>query len=119
MVPADVTRPIERLVARIMWYLANPARIVLAAWRRIPVGSHELRCALDLYPRPYYAYGVQQAAVLAQRLGVPAISVIEFGVAGGRGLLALESAARNTSSATGVEVHVYGFDRQSGLPPPA
>ena len=96
----------------------HPATLVLAVLRRVPVGSYELRCALDLYPRPQYAYGVQQAAILASRLGVPRISVVEFGVAGGNGLVALDRTAALASKSTGVRIDVYGFDRGEGLPKP-
>src|SRR2546428_12735354 len=37
--------------------------------------------------RANYLYGVLHAARLANVLGIPAISAIEFGVAGGRGFL--------------------------------
>src|SRR6187549_2659720 len=43
-----------------------------------------------LYPQ--YTWGVLQAAHLATTLGIRRISVIEFGVAGGNGLVALERA---------------------------
>jgi hypothetical protein len=68
--------------------------------------------------RPAYAYCVYHAAVLARRLGYRAISVIEYGVAGGSGLVALERLAADISSATGVEIQVYGFDTGHGLPAP-
>jgi hypothetical protein len=108
----------ERIFSRIVPLLMQPGRLLLALLRRLPIGSHELRCALDLYPRPHYAYGVQQAAVLAQRLGVPRISVLEFGVAGGQGLVELDRIARRSTAATGVRIDVYGFDRGLGLPKP-
>lgn len=98
--------------------LGNPSRLVIGPWRRLPFGSFDLRCDLDLFPRPYYAYGVQQAALLAQRLGLPAVSIIEFGVAGGNGLVELERLARLASAATGVRIETYGFDRGKGLPDP-
>jgi hypothetical protein len=59
-----------------------------------------------------------QAARLAARLGVPRISAIEFGVAGGNGLLALEDHASLVTRETGVEIEIYGFDSGSGLPAP-
>ena len=85
---------------------------------RLPIGSFSMRCDLDLFARPEYAYGIQQAATLAKQLGYDAVSVIEFGVAGGCGLLAMESAAQQAQAALGVRVEVYGFDRAAGLPPP-
>jgi hypothetical protein len=108
----------ENLAVRLIRLLLNPGRIVLAVMRRLGLGSHELKCALDLYPRPHYAYGVQQAAVLAQRLGIPRISVIEFGVAGGAGLAEMTRMAKLATEDTGVEIDVYGFDTGAGLPKP-
>jgi hypothetical protein len=68
--------------------------------------------------RANYLYGVLHAARLANVLGIPAISVIEFGVAGGRGLLALEKASVHAEEAFGVSIDVYGFDSGRGLPKP-
>jgi len=98
--------------------LSNPSRLVFGPWQRFGFGSFDLRCDLDLFPRPHYAYGVQQAALLAQRLGLESVSVIEFGVAGGNGLVELERVAALASEASGVRIEVYGFDRGSGLPDP-
>jgi hypothetical protein len=68
--------------------------------------------------RANYLYGVLHAARLANVLGIPAMSVIEFGVAGGRGLLALEKASLYAEEAFGVSIDVYGFDTGRGLPKP-
>lgn len=68
--------------------------------------------------RPHYGYGVRQAALLARKLGLARISALEFGVAGGEGLLALERHAELARKDTGVEVATYGFDTGAGLPPP-
>jgi len=67
---------------------------------------------------PAYAYCVREACRLASRLGVPRISVAEFGVAGGSGLVALERHARRWSEIYDVGVDVYGFDTGHGLPAP-
>jgi len=69
-------------------------------------------------PRPNYAWGVLQGAALAKILGHPRISVIEFGVAGGGGLVAMEHAAQEVERLTGVGIDVYGFDTGKGLPKP-
>ncbi|GAA0361351.1 hypothetical protein GCM10009530_08560 [Microbispora corallina] len=108
----------DRFLVRVTRLLMQPGRVPLAVMRRLPFGSYELRCALDLFPRPHYAYGVQQAAELARRLGVGRISVIEFGVAGGAGLVEMSRQARLASAATGVHIEVYGFDTGAGLPKP-
>jgi hypothetical protein len=85
-------------------------------WLRWPVGSVETRVAFDIWPRPHYAFGVFSAAQLAKSLGLPGISVAEFGVAGGRGLLALEKIAAEISSDVGIRIDVFGFDAGSGMP---
>jgi len=49
-------------------------------------------------------------------LKIPRISVIEFGVASGNGLVALENVAAEVERLTGVAVEVFGFDTGKGLP---
>jgi hypothetical protein len=66
---------------------------VRSLWRRFPLGQLKTRVRYGIFDRPHYAYGVYSAADLAKRLGLSAISVIEMGVAGGKGLLALEGIA--------------------------
>ena len=68
--------------------------------------------------RPYYTWGVLHAAHLARALGIPRISVLECGVAGGNGLLALEKAADFAERELGVGIDVVGFDTGEGLPAP-
>lgn len=79
--------------------------------------SVETRATWELSDRPAYLAGVLAAAKQASAQGVEEISVIEFGVAGGSGLLALESEATAVERATGVRIRVYGFDMGAeGLP---
>jgi hypothetical protein len=96
---------------------------VRAAIRRLirflKLGSYQNRVRIGAVPRPQYAFCVFHAALLAKRLGYRRISAIEFGVAGGNGLLALEYHAREVSRCLGVDVEVYGFDTGSGLPRPS
>jgi hypothetical protein len=61
---------------------------------------------------------VLAAAKLARSLCVERISVIEFGVAGGNGLLALESVAELVEPLLGVGIDVFGFDLGTGMPEP-
>lgn len=91
---------------------------VRTVWRKFPVGSVERRVRFGIWPRPHYAFGVHAAADQAKRLGIKAISVLELGVAGGRGLLALESIAAQIGAALGVEISVFGFDSGEGMPSP-
>jgi hypothetical protein len=68
--------------------------------------------------RPQYAWPILRSAMTAKALGIQRISVIEFGVAGGNGLVAMESAAEAAESLLGVGVEVFGFDTGAGLPKP-
>ena len=71
-----------------------------------------------LVPRPHYAFGLLQAAREAQRLGHSGITAIEFGVAGGNGLLEMEAYANDLSAGLGMKIRVVGFDSGVGLPAP-
>jgi hypothetical protein len=66
--------------------------------------------------RPHYAYCLWHGARLGVKLGYQRISVIEFGVAGGNGLLALEANAERIGKEFNIKIDVYGFDTGHGLP---
>jgi hypothetical protein len=68
--------------------------------------------------RPNYVWGVVHGAHLAKALGIKRISVIELGVAGGNGLLALQHIAEQVEKLFSVDIEVYGFDTGEGLPSP-
>lgn len=87
-------------------------------WVKFPLGSMATRVRYDVWRRPEYAFGVYSAADLGRRLGLKGISVFEFGVAGGRGLLALEHVAAAMSAYFAIEIAVFGFDSGSGMPAP-
>lgn len=93
-----------------------PFRIVTKALiGRLPV-SVRTKSRWDVASRPQYLTGVLAAADEALREGVAEISVFEFGVAGGNGLLALGDISALVEAETGVRIAVYGFDTGSGLP---
>lgn len=83
---------------------------------RYPFG--ELLAASNPPYYPNYRWGMLSAAAVAQTLGYERITAIEFGVAGGNGLLALEDSARQASQLSGVAIDVIGFDTGKGLPKP-
>lgn len=89
---------------------------VVSLWRRFPLGSVALRTRYGAWSRPQYAYGVFHAARQAKLLGLESISVIEFGVAEGEGLLALENIAREVAQHFAIRVSVFGFDSGEGMP---
>ena len=63
-----------------------------------------------------YAYSLWCAANQAKNLGYDKISAIEFGVASGEGLIAMEWHARAMERFFGISIDVYGFDSGDGLP---
>jgi hypothetical protein len=68
--------------------------------------------------RTHFAWGLLSAGHQAKALQISRISGIEFGVAGGNGLLALESIAQQVAAIYGIDIDVYGFDTGVGLPKP-
>ena len=92
--------------------------VLRAACRRIGRDDGAFAQRYGLVDRPHYAYGVRRAATLAGKLGFPGVTVVEFGVAGGIGLLALEEHAAFYSRTSGCQVSVVGFDLATGLPRP-
>src|SRR4051812_46279974 len=96
-------------------YVVEPGRVLQKLVR--PDAPFERRLTWDAHPYPYYAYGLHHAARQAQRLGIPEIAAVEFGVAGGRGLVALERHARDITALTHVRIKVFGMDSGGGLPP--
>jgi hypothetical protein len=73
---------------------------------------------LNLTTRPHYLYCLYYSAILAKKLGIYKISVIEFGVAGGSGILFLQNYQKKIFNETGVEIEIYGFDLGDGLTKP-
>ena len=68
--------------------------------------------------RPSYLWGALHGAHLAKILDLPAVSLIEFGVAGGNGLVALDLIAQRIERVFGIHARAYGFDTGAGLPVP-
>lgn len=67
-------------------YLPHPLsislrkRLIGALFKPMP---YQIRLNYDAVPRPWFGYCMLNAAKLANALGYPKISIIEFGVAGG------------------------------------
>src|SRR5262245_60941516 len=67
-------------------------------------------------PRPDYTWGAFQSINLAKVLELQRVSFIEFGVAGGNGLVALENIAPTLEVMFEVGIDIYGFDAVGGMP---
>ena len=86
--------------------------------KKYEIGSYLFRMRKDALERTHYGYIVYNGALLAQKLGHKRISVLEFGVAGGNGLLNLEYHAREVKKILDIDIDIYGFDTGEGLPEP-
>lgn len=93
-----------------------PFRLFLRAFLSALPTSIRTKALWELGRRPNYLVGVLAAADQARRENIAEISVIEFGVAGGNGLVALEHWAAAVEREVGVKIAVYGFDTGTGLP---
>ncbi len=90
--------------------------LVRSVLKRLPAQA-STRALWDISDRPGYLLGLLHAARRAARDGIGAIAAIEFGVAGGHFLVALEREAQAVERELGVAIHVYGFDNgAAGLP---
>jgi len=84
--------------------------------RHLKIGSFEARLWAGALRRPHYAMCLYYAALQAKRLGYPAMTAVELGVAGGKGLLCMCEHASAIQKELGIEIVVTGFDAGSGLP---
>lgn len=86
--------------------------------RRFEIGGYGFRANIGVVDRPHYVHCVYNAAVLAKKLGYGRISVLEFGVGAGNGLVSLEYHSQEISKLLSIEVDIYGFDIVEGFPEP-
>jgi hypothetical protein len=96
--------------------LAYPLHFSVGFFFYLLFGSLKKRIKYDLFRRPHYAFGIYEAARRAKEMGIKKISIIEFGVANGRGLMAMILYAQKVSAAMGVAIEIIGFDSGEGLP---
>jgi hypothetical protein len=80
-------------------------------------GDFRARERHGLISRPNYLYGMLRAADLAKYFGHKCVTVVEYGVASGAGLLNMVSLVPQISEATGIDFRIVGFDTGRGLPP--
>jgi len=86
--------------------------------RHLPI-SARTAARWETVTRPWYLLGLLAAANRALKEHQPEFSAIEFGVAGGNGLLKLQEYARRVERECRVQIHVYGFDTGHGIPTPS
>lgn len=98
--------------------LTEPLHLNLLSMPVAAFGSFRTKVAWDLVVRQHYAFGALEAADIARGCGLPAVTLIEVGVASGGGLMNLALIAARVSKETGVRCEVHGFDSGTGMPAP-
>ena len=107
-------RKIQRLMNK-----PQPVRDVIRSLVRMTgFGGPKFQFEIGAIERPHYAYLVYNAAQFAHQLGHQRVSILEFGVAGGDGLLSLEHHADWVEKLFPIKIEIYGFDTGEGLPAP-
>jgi hypothetical protein len=81
-------------------------------------GSYKSKVNFDLIIRPNNAFAIYKAADNARELGIKTVSLIEFGVATGAGIMNMAKIAERVTKETGVAFKIYGFDTGKGMPAP-
>lgn len=79
-------------------------------------GSYRMKVAFDLVVRQQYAFPILWAADAAKKQGLKRVTLIEFGVANGAGLLNMCRIAERTKKETGIDFRIVGFDTGAGMP---
>lgn len=106
-----MTNALLSKVKRRMWthFLGEPSWINHS-------GNFRTREQHGLITRANYLYGMLRAADVAKYCGKRSVTVIEFGVASGDGLLNMIHLAPTIEKETGITLRIVGFDTGRGLP---
>lgn len=97
--------------------LTEPLHLNAMALGVAAFGSFRAKVKWDLVVRQNNAYAILKAGDAARALGIKTVSLAEFGVATGSGLMNMAEIARKVTEETGVEFKLYGFDTGEGMPP--
>ncbi len=98
--------------------LTEPLHLNVLSLLCAAFGSFSQKVSFDLIPRQQNAYSLMKAAEFARWVGLSSLTVIEFGVATGAGLMNMCRISERVTKATGVQFKIYGFDSGVGLPAP-
>jgi len=81
-------------------------------------GNYEKQIEWDLVLKQQHSYGILKAAKLAKKLKMHSITVIEFGVANGTGIINIQQICSKITKLLDIKFDIYGFDNLVGLPEP-
>src|SRR5712692_9454190 len=89
--------------------LTEPVHLNLIALGVALFGGLRSKVAFDLVLRQQHAYSILTCADVARELGIAEVTLVEFGVAAGAGLLNICELAERVTRETGVRFKVFGF----------
>jgi hypothetical protein len=98
--------------------LSEPLHLNLLAVPVALFGGFRRRVEFDLVLRCQHAYSILKAADEARELGLKEVTLVEFGVAAGAGLMNICQVAARVERETGVRFRIFGFDTGRGMPAP-
>ena len=99
-------------------FCPEPLRVVFFRFllTKLTFIPYSTRLYKEAVPRPWYGFPIFNSLKLAKALGYKKVSIIEFGVAGGSGLVNIEYHVKEIQKIIDIEVEIYGFDSGVGLP---
>ncbi len=97
---------------------ARPLRWFVRRTRRLFSYNSSFLLDIQAIEHPPYAYCLRKAAILANQLGLPRISALEFGAGDGTGLAFMKSFAVDMKTLFGVEIDCYSFSEGAGRAAP-
>ena len=68
--------------------------------------------------RPHYETILLESCINAKKLGYEEVTVLELGVSGGNGIIALEKYKKKIEKYTNIKIKIIGFDSGAGMPEP-
>jgi hypothetical protein len=98
--------------------LTEPLHVNLLACFVFLFGSYRSKILFDLVLRQNHAYSLLYATEYAIKNGIKKITVIEFGVAMGGGLMNICKISSQLSKLYDIEFRIFGFDTGEGMPEP-
>src|SRR5215813_13419759 len=96
--------------------LTEPIHLNLLAFFVALFGSFRAKVNFDLIIRQQNAFPILHAADKARQAGLKRLTIVEFGVANGAGLINMCRIAASVEKTTGVGFDIYGFDTGAGMP---
>jgi hypothetical protein len=98
--------------------LSEPLHLNFISFLIAIFGNYRRKIEFDLIIRQQHAYSLLNVADQAKALGYERISIFEFGVASGAGLINLQEVSKQITKFTNIHFDIYGFDSGEGMPAP-